>query len=133
MIAIVINPVNALVFCRVRRPSLSAAITTVNTMPILWLMLPLAGVTLTKELTSAYEALDQRSLEEGGWPFYVIHTTDRVVDLLATPVPINKEAIRTERIDPMRNSSAYLVSHLGGEVGAVATAVFTALLVTVFL
>jgi predicted PurR-regulated permease PerM len=133
MIAIVMNPVNASVFRRVRRPSLAAAITTFNTVVILGLLLALAGVTLTKELTAAYESLDKRSLEEGGWPTYVIHTTDRLVDVLATAIPMNKQAIRTELIDRMKDASAYLLSHLGGAVGGVATALFTAFMVTVFL
>lgn len=133
MFAIVMSPVNESLCRQIHRPGLAAMITTLATVVLLGLLLAVALVTLTRELTAAYEALSVRSLEEGGWPTFVIHTSDHVVDALATVVPIDKEAIRTELIDRMKDSSAYLLGHLGAAVGGVATALFTAFMVTVFL
>jgi hypothetical protein len=52
---------------------------------------------------------------------------------LATRLPVNKEAIRTELIDRMKAASGYLLNNIGAAVGGVTTILVTGLLVTVFL
>ena len=68
-----------------------------------------AGFTIYSRIDAAYDALSRRSLEEGGWPALVTHTADWVVDALATRLPVNKEAIRTELIDRMKDATGYLL------------------------
>jgi predicted PurR-regulated permease PerM len=133
ILAIMLHPVKEWLRKRTRRPSLAAILTTFATVLLLGILFAIVGLSLTGELTDAYNALNQRSLEEGGWPSLAARTTDRVVDALATRLPIDKEAIRTELLDRMKGASAYLLSNVGVAVGGVTNIIITSLLVTVFL
>ena len=133
VIAIVMNPAKEWLTLRIHRPGLATFVTTFATVSLLGILLVVAGFTLTQELTAAYNALSRRSLEEGGWPALATDTADRVVDALATRLPVNKEAIRTELIGRMKAASGYLLSNVGAAVGGVTTVVVTVLLVTIFL
>ena len=133
VIAIVMNPFNQWLGRQTNRVAQATLITTLAAVSVLGTLTGIAAFTLTKELSLAYSALSQRSLEEGGWPALTIATADRVVDALATRLPINKEAIRAELIDRMRGVSGYLLAHLGAAVDGVSTALITVLLVTIFL
>ena len=133
LIAIAMNPVKEWLSLRIHRPGLATFLITFATVSLLGTLLAVAGITLTQELTTAYNALSKHSLEEGGWPALVTHTSDRISDALATRLPINKEAIRTELIDRMKAASGYLLRHAGVAVGGVTTLVVTCLLVTIFL
>jgi predicted PurR-regulated permease PerM len=133
ILAIVINPANKWLSRRVHRPGLATFFTTFATVFLLGLILAFAGLALTDELTTTYDGLSRRSLEEGGWPALVIHTADRVVAALATRLPLNKDAIRTELIDDMRTVIGYLRNNVGAAVGDVKYVLITGLLTTVFL
>ncbi len=133
VLAIVMNPVKEWLSLRIHRPGLAAFLTTFATVSLLGIVFAVAGLSLTQELTAAYNALSQRSLEEGGWPAFVTRTSDRVVDAVATRLPVNKEAIRTELIDRMKAASGYLLSNVGVAVGGVTTFVISCFLVTIFL
>ena len=105
ILAIVINPANQWLSRRVHRPGLATFLTTFATVFLLGIIL-VSGFALAQELTATYDGLSQRSLEEGGWPALVTHTADRVVDALATRLPLNADAIRTELLDGMRTVRA---------------------------
>jgi predicted PurR-regulated permease PerM len=127
------NPVKEWLSRRIHRPGLATLLTTFTTVLVVGIVLAFASFTITRELTAAYDALSRRSLEEGGWPTLVTHTADRIVDALATRLPIHKEAIRTELIDRMKGASGYLLNNVGAAVGGATTVIITGLLVTVFL
>jgi predicted PurR-regulated permease PerM len=133
VLAIMLNPVKEWLRLRIHRPAAAAALTTFAAVSILGIFLAVVGITLTGELMNAYNALSQRSLEEGGWPALAARTTDRIVDSVATRIPTDKEAIRTELIDRMKNASAYLLRNAGVAVGGMTSAIITFLLVTLFL
>ena len=133
ILAIVINPVNRWLSRRIHRLGLATFLTTFATVLLLGTILGFAGFAITQELTATYDALSRRSLEEGGWPTLVTHTADRVVDVLATRLPVNKDAIRTELIDRMKAASGYLLNNIGAAVGGLTTVLLTVLLVTIFL
>ena len=133
VIAIVMHPVKEWLSLRLGRPGLATFLTTFATVSLLGVLLALAGFKLTRELTAAYNELSQRSLEQGGWPALVASTTDRVAGALATRLPVDKEASRTELIDRMKAVSGYLLGKAGAAVGGVTSAVVTFLLVTIFL
>jgi predicted PurR-regulated permease PerM len=133
VIAIVMNPVKEWLSIRIHRPGLATLLTTFATASLLGILLTIAGFTLTQEATAAYNALSHRSLEEGGWPALVTDTVDKVVDAVATRLPVNKEAIRTELVDRMKGASGYLISSVGIAVGGITTVVIAGLLVTIFL
>jgi len=142
VLSFVIYPVKEWLNLRIRRPRLATLITTLGTVLIVGSILLVVGLTITSELTDAYSALSQRSLEEGGWPALVSHTADRVIDAMATHLPVNhlsinvffkKDAIRAELIDRMKDASGYLLANIGPAVGGVTNLLITALLVTIFL
>ena len=133
VIAVIMNPVKELFSVRIHRPGLATLLTTFATALLLGTLLTIAGFTLTQEATSAYNALSHRSLEEGGWPALVTDTVDKVVDAVATRLPIDKDAIRTELVDRMKDASGYLINSVGIAVGGITTIVVTGLLVTILL
>lgn len=133
ILCIVVNPLKEWLSLRTQRPVLATVLTTFATVFVVGIVLAIAGFTITQELTAVYEALSQRSLQEGGWPALVTQTADRVVDALATRLPVDKEAIRKELIDQMKDASGYVLDRIGTAVGGVTTIFITALLVTGFL
>jgi predicted PurR-regulated permease PerM len=133
ILAIVINPANNWVSRRVRRPGLAAFLTTLAAGLLLGIVVTAVGFALTQQLTTAYEALSRRSLEEGGWPALVANTADRVVEAFATRLPVHQEAIRAEILERMKAVTGYLLKNVGGAVGGVTTILITGLLVTIFL
>lgn len=133
ILAVVMSPVKEWLVRRIHRAGLATLLTTFATVLVVGIVVAFASFTIARELTAAYDALSRRSLEEGGWPTLVTHTADRVVDALATRLPVNKEAIRTELIDRMKGASGYLLNSVGAAVGGAANILITALLVAVIL
>jgi predicted PurR-regulated permease PerM len=133
ILAIVINPANKRLGRRVRRLGFATFLTTLATVLLLGTILAFTGLAISRELTTTYDTLNRRSLEEGGWPALVTHTTDRVVDALSTRLPLNKDAIRTEILDRMKAGAGYLLNHVGAAVGGVTSILITGLLITIFL
>ncbi len=133
ILAIVINPANKWLSRRVHRLGLATFFTTVATVFLLGIILTSTGFALAQELTDTYDGLSRRSLEEGGWPALVTHTVDRVVEALATRLPLNADAIRTELLDGMRTVTGFLRNNVGAAVGGVTSVLITGLLTTIFL
>ncbi len=133
ILAIVIHPMNQWLTRRIHLPGLATSLTTCATVLVLGAILTFVGLTLVQELSATYDALSRRSLEEGGWPTLVTHTTDRVVEALATRLPLNKDAIRSELLRGMTTAAGYLRNNLGAAVGGVSSVLIAGLLTTVFL
>jgi predicted PurR-regulated permease PerM len=133
ILAIVMSPVKEWLSRRTHRPALATFLTTFATVLVVGVGVVFAGYTIYRELASAYESLDRRSLEEGGWPALVTRTADRVVDALATRIPVNKEAIRTELIDRMKRAGGFLLNNVTAAIGGAADSAITCILVAVFL
>jgi predicted PurR-regulated permease PerM len=133
VLCIVTHPVKEWLALRIKRPGPATLLTTFATVLVVGTVFAFAAFTITRELTAAYDTLSRNSLEDGGWPALVTHTTDRVVDALATRLPVSKEAIRAELINRMKAASGYLLKNIGAAVGGVTTVVITGLLVTFFL
>ena len=133
VLCIVMYPVKEWLSLRIHRPGLATFLTTFATIFVVGIVFAFAAFTITQQLTAAYDTLNRRSLEEGGWPMLVTHTADRIVDSLSTRLPINKALIRTELIDRMKGASGYLLNHVGAAIGGVTAVVLTFLLVTIFL
>jgi predicted PurR-regulated permease PerM len=133
IIAIIMNPVKEWLGRRFGRIGLATFLTTFVTVSVLGIILAIAGYTVTREVTALYDEFSQNSLKEGGWPAYVSTIFDRLVDVLSSRLPIDKEAIRTEIMDGMKFVSGYLVQNIGSAVGEITNFLATGLLVTVFL
>ena len=133
VLAIVISPLEEWLARLVKRRGLATFITTLLTVSVVGIISVLIGLVIIKELTVTYNALDLHSVEEGGWPALVTRTADRILDAVATRLPVNKEAIRTELLTRMKAASGYMLSSLVSAVGGVTTILITGLLVTLFL
>ena len=133
ILAIVVHPANQWLNRKVHRLGLATWLTTLATVLLLGTIFGFAGLALSQELAASYNTLSQRSLEEGGWPALVTHTADRIVDALATRLPLNKDAIRTEIVDSMRAFTGYLLNNVGTALGGVTSVLITSVLTTVFL
>jgi predicted PurR-regulated permease PerM len=132
-LAIMLHPAKEWLRARLHRPGVSAFLLTFAAVLLLGVFVAFVGLSLTQELTNAYNALSRRSLEEGGWPSLAARTTEHVADAVATHLPVDREAIRTELLDRMKGASAYLLSNVGVAVGGVTNAVINGLLGTIFL
>jgi len=133
VVAIVVHPANERLTFRLRRRGLAALVTTFVAVLVLAVVVALVGLTLTRELTAAYNELNQRSLEEGGWPALATATVDRIVGALSSTLPVSKEAIRSEILARLKTASGYVLGALTAAVGGLTTAIIAVVLVTLFL
>jgi predicted PurR-regulated permease PerM len=133
LIATVTNPLCERLARSLNRPALAALATTVGIVLLLGLIVVLVGLGLSGQVSSAYSAVRQLSLDEGGWPALVRGAVDSVIDAIATRVPVDREAIRIEVIQRVKGAGAFLVGFVGSAVGGVVVVVVTVILVTIFL
>jgi predicted PurR-regulated permease PerM len=115
------------------RPGPAALLTTLGTVILLGAVLGAAGFSVTNRLTALYQEFGQSSLEEGGWPALAAASADRVIDAVASRLPIDKDAIHAEMVAGMKRVSGYLVSNIGIAINEVTGLLFNGLLVTLFL
>lgn len=133
ILAIMLHPAKEWLTAKTGRPGLASFLTTFATIILLGILIAVVGMSLTDELTQAYNALSQRSLQEGGWPSLAARATDRVADVVAMRLPVNREAVRAELINRMKEASEFLLSNISAAVGGLTNFIITALMVTVFL
>ncbi len=133
ILSIVMNPVKEWLNARLHRPGVACLLTTLGTVLVIGTVFAWVVFTITGELAAAYSTLNQRSLEEGGWPALVAHTADRAVDALATRLPMDKAAIRTELMERMKSASGFLLKNTGAALGGVTDVLLTGLMVAIFL
>ncbi len=133
ILAIVLHPWNRSLGKRMQRPTLVTLLTTILTVSALGLLIWFVGAALTQELSATFEALNERSLEEGGWPALAADSADRVADAVAVYIPLNKEAIRNFLVDGLKQMAVYAREHVGTALGGVTSILFTSTLATVFL
>lgn len=133
VLAIVFHPANQWLVQRMKRPGLATACTTTIVVVGLGLLLILAGITLTSELRTSYDALNQRSLDQGGWPALVTRTADQFIDKLAALLPLDKDAIRESFQNGLRSAAGKLLNYAGAFLGGVTSLVVGAFFTSVFL
>jgi predicted PurR-regulated permease PerM len=133
ILAIVLHPGNRRLVKWTQRPELATLATTAGTVVGLGLVIGFVGLALTRELTATYEALSQSSLEEGGWPALATHTADRLVDIVAGYIPLDKVSIRGHLLDGISQMTVYLRDNVGSAVGGLTSVLLTSLLTTIFL
>ncbi len=133
VLAIVFYPANQRLVKLMKRPQLATACTTTIVVLGLGLLLILAGITLTNELRTSYEALNQRSLDQGGWPALVTQTADQLIGKLAALLPLDKDAIRESFQDGLRSAAGKLLNYAGAVLGGVTSLLVGAFFTAVFL
>jgi predicted PurR-regulated permease PerM len=110
VLAIVLHPASNWLSRRLRRPGLASFLTTLATVILVEAIVSFILVTVVKDAVKLHKALNQQSLEEGGWSAMITHKTDRIVDELATRLPLPKETIREELLRGMKVGGQYLLS-----------------------
>ena len=133
VIAIIMHPVKEWVSARIGGNGLATFLTTFATIFILGTVLTVIGFTLTREVKTLYEEFGRNSLREGDWPALVAATTQRIVDAVATQLPIDKEAIQTEIMNSMKAVSGYIVGNIGMAVSQMTSILATGVMVAIFL
>jgi predicted PurR-regulated permease PerM len=133
LLAIVMHPANRRLSRRLRRPTLASLVTTLATVIALGTALFFVGLTVVKDTANAYNALNQRSPEGEGRLGMITHTTDRIVDVLATRLPMAKEAIRAELLAGMKVGARYLLSKTRAAIEGMTSIAFTSVMATIFL
>jgi predicted PurR-regulated permease PerM len=133
VLAILLTPINNRLCLQIKHPGLATFLTTFVTVILLACLITLAGFALTGELKNAYEVLNQRSIDEGGWPTLFTHTVDRIADTLAGRLPVDRDAIRTEVFTFAKSAAGYLLNKVGAAIGGVASVFITGFLVALFL
>jgi len=127
LLATVLHPVNSKLSRRLRRPALASLLTTLAAVITLEVVLGFVCFRVVKDAAKIHHALNQRSVEEGGWSAMIAHSTDRIADVLATRLPVPKETIRTELDTGLRSGVHYLV----GRTQAVIKNIVSILVITV--
>jgi predicted PurR-regulated permease PerM len=132
-LAMVMAPLHYRIRDRLRRPGLAALLTTLITVLLIVLPVGIVVFALTSELSDAVEWLNQRSVEEGGWPALVGHTADRVLDALARSLPVNREAIKSEAVTRIKALAGSALKALGTAFGGITSTFVTGLLAIILL
>jgi predicted PurR-regulated permease PerM len=109
LLATVLHPVNSRLSHSLRRPALASFLTTLGAVIMLEMVLAFVGFRVVKDATKIHHALNQRSVDEGGWSAMIAHSTDRIADALATRLPVSKERVRAELDVGVRSGFHYLV------------------------
>jgi predicted PurR-regulated permease PerM len=133
VLAIVLHPANSRLSRRLRRPALASFLTTVASVIVVEAILSFILVTVVKDAVKVHKALNQRSLEEGGWSAMITHKTDRIVDELATRLPVPKETIRDELLRGLKAGAHYLGGMTQVLIGNMTSLLVTRVLATIFL
>jgi len=90
VMASVLHPANSRLSCRLWRPALASLLTTLATVIVVEAPVPFVFVTAVKDAVKLHKALNQSSVEEGGWSAMITHKTDRIADAVATKLPVGK-------------------------------------------
>ncbi len=133
VLAIALTPATARLSARTGRPVLSTALVTVACVLTIGALMVGAGLSISAELSTAYDALNRQSVEEGGWQAFATHTVDRVVDEVAARLPINRDVLRTELMVRLTRSTDAVLRAVGSVLGGATSALVDGFLVTLFL
>ena len=133
LLATVLHPVNSKLSRRLRRPALASFLTTLGAVIILEVVLGFVGYRVVKDAAKIHHALNQRSIEEGGWSAMIAHSTDQIADALATRLPVSKETIRTELDTGMRSGVHYLAGRTQAVIKNIVSILVIAVLANILL
>jgi predicted PurR-regulated permease PerM len=132
LLAVMMYPVNRRL-SRVMRPSFASFLTTLLTVAVLGTTFTFVCVTAVKTTKNAYTALNQRSDEQRGSPGRIVGTTDRIVDAVATRLPVPKETIRAKVLSGMETVVRYLFVQTEAAIQGIVSIVVTNVLAVIFL
>lgn len=133
LLATVLHSANDRLCRKLRRPALASLITTLATVIVLEVIVGVIGLRVVKDAAKVHQALNQRSVDEGGWAALVDHSTDRFADALATRLPVPKETVRTQLDAGIKAGARYLFRSTQTVISHIASIVVTSVFAAIFL
>jgi predicted PurR-regulated permease PerM len=110
VIAIVCSPIHARVQRSIRKPSLSALISTALVVLIVLVPATLVVIGVRREAAALYALIDQKSSETGGLSPYLTQLLERPAQWIGQYVDISGVDLREEILGKLRDVSGLLVS-----------------------
>ena len=133
LLATVLHPANNRLSRRLRRPGLASLLTTLATVIVLEVIFGFVCYRVVKDAVKIQHALNQRSVDEGGWAAMVAHSTDRIADALATRLPVSKEIARDKLDAGIKSGAHYLFSKTQVVIRNIASIVVMSVLAAILL
>jgi predicted PurR-regulated permease PerM len=127
MLAIVFHPIHVRIQERLRKPNLAALLSTI--LVVLAFVVPVVGlaIIISRETSTLYQLLSERSTEQGGWNPYVMHAMERLLHWAGHYVDLSHLDLRGTALRWLQQVSQYLFSWgaqvVGNFVSFIATAV----------
>ena len=117
MIAIVFHPIHARVQERIRGRNAAALISTLLVLLILVVPAVGLGVVVSREITSLYQLLSEKSAQQGGWNPYVMHAVERLLAWAGRYVDLSTFDLRGTILRWLEGASRFLLSWGAQAVG----------------
>ena len=132
ILAVMLQPANTRLRRRLR-PGLASLVITSATVLVLAAAFALICITAVKTTRTAYRTLREQTNEEAVLPTLIVRTTDRIVDSVATRVPLPKATIRARVTEGMDVTGHYLLGLTQSALASMTSILITSVLAVVFL
>jgi predicted PurR-regulated permease PerM len=110
MLAIVFHPVHIRIQTRLRNRNNAALLSTILVLFAFLLPAVGLGIVVSRETSSLYQLLNERSAEQGGWNPYVMHALQRVLGWAGRYIDLSHLDLRGSMLRWMEQTSRYLFS-----------------------
>ena len=110
MLAIVFHPVHIRIQTRLRNRSTAALLSTIFVLFAFLLPVVGLGIVVSRETSSLYQLLNERSAEQGGWNPYVVHALQRVLGWAGRYIDLSHLDLRASMLRWLEQTSRYLFS-----------------------
>lgn len=110
MLAIVFHPVHIRIQARLRNRNTAALLSTILVLFAFLLPVVGLGIVVSRETSSLYQLLNERSAEQGGWNPYVIHALQRVLGWAGRYIDLSHLDLRGSMLRWLGQISRYLFS-----------------------
>lgn len=110
VLAIVFYPLHARMEVSLRRPSLTATLSTILVMLIVAIPAVLVGLAVTRELGQLYGWLSQKSAAQGGLNPYLLHLLEGPLAAISRYIDVSRLDLRSSLLGWVEQASRYLVA-----------------------
>ena len=132
VLAVVITPFHEWLLRRLRRPNLSAAISTVAVIFIILVPVLLVGVALTGEISHLSEIIRAKTAEVGLLP-YLGGILDKSADWISVRLDVPAYQLKEEVLSRLNTVASWMIRGLGSAVNKVGAFLLSSLLTCFFL
>lgn len=132
ILAVMMHPANTRLRRRLR-PGPASLVTTSGTMLVLGATFAFICITAVKTTRTTYNTLKQQSHDEAVLPALIVRTTDRIVESVATRVPLPETLIRARVAAGMDIAVHYLLRQAQSAIAGMTSLLITSVLAMIFL